>query len=405
MKDATIHAIDSWLGRPICWLLTLIRRVMPEPSYTYPPRNVLCLKLVEQGATVLAYGAVERAIDLVGRENVYFLVFEENRPILDAVGWVPSENILCIRSGRFPTFVQDAIAAIRRCRRLKIDALLDMEHFARASAILAFLSGARIRVGLHRYTMEAPYRGDLLTHRLLYNPYLHTARYYDLLGRAMAFPPEAFPTIPIASDELSMRCPVFSPSEAHLKAWSERMAALAGEPEGGPVVILNPNAADRIPGRKWPLDRYVALAEQLLQWFPSATLIVTGTASERDGAEIIRTTLNSPRVVDLTGTTSLEDLLVLYCIADVLVTNDSGPAHFASMTPIDVVVLFGPETPLLYGPIGDRVHIVYKNLVGTPSVSALNHRVPPTDDNAAMRAIETDEVVDLVKRILTERLS
>ena len=45
----------------------------------------------------------------------------------------------------------------------------------------------------------------------------------------------------------------------------------------------------------------------------------------------------------------MRELLTLYTLADVLVTNDSGPAHFASLTPVHTVVLFGPETPLLFG--------------------------------------------------------
>ena len=42
------------------------------------------------------------------------------------------------------------------------------------------------------------------------------------------------------------------------------------------------------------------------------------------------------------------DLLVLYMRREILVTNDSGPAHFASLTPIHVASLFGPETPALF---------------------------------------------------------
>ena len=39
---------------------------------------------------------------------------------------------------------------------------------------------------------------------------------------------------------------------------------------------------------------------------------------------------------------------MLYTLSELLITNDSGPAHFASMTPITVITLFGPETPLLF---------------------------------------------------------
>ena len=59
--------------------------------------------------------------------------------------------------------------------------------------------------------------------------------------------------------------------------------------------------------------------------------------------------IGAERAVSFAGQTTLRELLTLYTIADVLVTNDSGPAHFASLTPVHTVVLFGPETPRLFG--------------------------------------------------------
>jgi len=58
--------------------------------------------------------------------------------------------------------------------------------------------------------------------------------------------------------------------------------------------------------------------------------------------------IGSDRVIPLAGKTTLRQVLALYTRSEILVTNDSGPAHFASMTPIHVVTLFGPETPALF---------------------------------------------------------
>src|ERR1700749_3374908 len=140
--------------------------------------------MIEQGATVLAYRAIARAVELVGRENVYFWVFEENRLILDLLDMIPRENVLVIRTSSPIRLFADLLGGAWRARRLGIDATVDMEFFSRASAILAFLTGARRRVGLHRFTSEGPYRGDLLTHRVAHNPYLHTAAAYWVLIEA-----------------------------------------------------------------------------------------------------------------------------------------------------------------------------------------------------------------------------
>ena len=69
-------------------------------------------------------------------------------------------------------------------RSHRIDTVIDMEFFSRASAIFAFLTGAASRVGLHRFTGELPYRGDLMTHRVQYLPHLHISLQYLILVEA-----------------------------------------------------------------------------------------------------------------------------------------------------------------------------------------------------------------------------
>jgi len=93
----------------------------------------------------------------------------------------------------------------------------------------------------------------------------------------------------------------------------------------------------------------------------------------------------------------LKELLTLYTMADVLVTNDSGPGHFASMTDIHSIVLFGPETPLLFGAIGGKPHCLSANLSCSPCVNVSNHRFSPCKKNRCMDAITVDNVLSVVK--------
>ena len=127
---------------------------------------------------MLAQDAIRLAVRKVGRDNVFFCVFESNRAILDVLDTVPSQNILSIRDRRLATFAADFLRAAWFVRAHRIDSVVDMEFFSRASAIFAFLSGAANRVGLHRFTGELPYRGDLMTHRVQYLPHLHIALQY-----------------------------------------------------------------------------------------------------------------------------------------------------------------------------------------------------------------------------------
>ena len=87
MNVAQMRRADRWLGAPVCFLLGLWRRSLAAHDRRRWPSRLLFIKLAEQGSTVLARAALDAAAMRVGRKNVYFLLFEENRAILDILDW------------------------------------------------------------------------------------------------------------------------------------------------------------------------------------------------------------------------------------------------------------------------------------------------------------------------------
>jgi len=401
VRTQTIRVLDYWLGVPLCALLTVCRRLLGERPAT--PRRILFLKFIEQGATVLAQDAIRRATLHAGRDNVFFCVFESNRAILDVLDVIPRENIICIRDRRLGVFVIDFLRALATMRRRGVDTVIDMEFFSRASAIFAFLSGARTRAGLHRFTGELPYRGDLMTHRVQYNPHLHISLQYAVLVEAAMHDPVDEPLLKVPAAEIAggqAAPPVFAPTAEEHTRISALIQEAGDASPADPVVLLNPNASDLLPLRKWERGRFRDLGRKILSMYPRARLVVTGAPAERVAAEQLCRDLNSPRVVSAAGRTSLRELLTLYTLANVLVTNDSGPAHFASLTSVHTVVLFGPETPLLFGSVAPATTIIWKQLACSPCVSVFNHRLSPCDNNLCMQLITVDEVFAAVDRAL-----
>ncbi len=406
MKPRTIKAIDYWGGVPLCFALTAwdrVKRVVARRRSPAPPKKVVFLKLTEQGAIVLAYPALRRAVDAVGRSNVWFCVFPEYRHIVDLLNIVPPQNVIEIRHAGLFAFVGDALRFFLRARRAGIDMVVDLEFFSRASALLCYLSGARVRAGYHRYTSELPYRGDLMTHRVQYNPYIHTAHGCLLLVES-ALADLSDPPLPkVARPQGPLPRPHFVPTDSQ----HERVCALlrhaAGRQPGEPLVLVNANASDMIPIRKWAAGRFAELTRELLARYGDATIVLTGSPVEREAAETMVRTLGSDRVVNLAGETDLVDLVTLYSMADVLVTNDSGPGHFAALTDLDCVVLFGPETPQLFAPLGEHVHVVYEALACSPCVNVFNHRFSPCTHNVCMDAITVPRVLAEVEQILGAR--
>jgi ADP-heptose:LPS heptosyltransferase len=403
MNPRSIRAIDVWVGKPICAALTLLRRALwffrSAPKAPRVVKKILLIKMIEQGATVLAYRAIARAVEMVGRENVYFMVFEENRFILDLLDLIPRENVLVIRAKKPVTLFKDLIGAVIRARMLRIDTAIDMEFFSRASAIIGYLTGARVRVGLHRFTSEGPYRGDLLTHRHQYNPFVHVAAaYYVLVDSARADPAQT-PLGKVDIPAIDWAPPPFIPTEVETSRVQATLDRLAKRPVRRPIVLLNSNASDLLPLRRWPAEYFEELGKRILREHPEVTLAVTGGPSEAIPARELAARI-SPLAISTAGETSLRDLIVLYSMADVLVTNDSGPGHFATLTGIASIVLFGPETPALFGPMGKSSEYVRKDLACSPCVNAFNHRFSPCNDPICMKEITVDMVYDRVREKL-----
>jgi ADP-heptose:LPS heptosyltransferase len=393
----TLQWLDRRVGAPLCLLLTLMRRISGGDRADGPVASILFLKLAEQGSTVLAHEAVRRACERVGRQNVHFLVFEENRFIVDLIGLVPPENVHTVGTGSAWAMMTSGVRVLSAIRRRRFDACIDMEFFARFSAAIAYLTGARRRVGFHVYFGEGPYRGDLMTHRVLYNPHLHTSRTFTSLVLALDAAPAAFPTFGVVPPE-SPPLPVFEPGAAE-KAEVARMLSDAGIPPSGRLVVLNANAGDLLPLRKWAQGSYEELARRLIAEFPGLWVGFTGSAEEAPVIEGLARAVGSPRSVCLAGRTTLRQLLVLLGLAEVLVTNDSGPAHFGALTTVDVVALFGPETPLLFSAPGPRNHSLWAGIACSPCVNAFNNRQTACRDNVCMKAISVDQVFDVVSRI------
>src|SRR6266566_2873633 len=239
----TLQRTDRWVGVPLCAILTILRRIFESAGRpgSRQVERILFVKFAEQGSTVLAYPAICRAIEMVGRENVYFVVFEDNRFILDAMEIIPDENVITIAT----------------------------------KDLFGLATGAKSRVGFHTFFGDGPYRGDLMTHRILYNPHLHTSQMFEAMVEALTRDPAGFPTFdftPSVNQPLARFRPSLS-DVAEIDALLQRENPRIGS---APLILLNPNASDLLPLRRWPSLRYVELARRLLERYPDLFIGFTG---------------------------------------------------------------------------------------------------------------------------------
>ncbi len=389
--------LDRVLGPPLCWLLTILHRLKRAEDPPRDVRRILVILLSEMGAVVLARPMFDRLRDTYPLATLYVLCSEQNRGALDLLEVVPGEQVIVVRTRSAGAFAIDGLRALRRMRSLQLDVVLDLELFARASAIFAGLSGASIRVGFHRHTQEGLYRGELMNRPVLYNPYQHIAQQFVTLADAIGST-----TVPPAKQLTragALRLPPLRLRPGEVEAARDGLCRAHPAIANRPVVFLCPGAG-LLPIRAWPVSSFGCIARDFAE--RGFAVAIVGTAADRELAETIRRACRSPLCVDLTGfTASVRELAVLLHLGVLLITNDGGTNHFASLTPVPTIALFGPETPLLYGNLSSRAVNLHKPLSCSPCVTAYNHRRSPCDgDNVCLKSISPDEVLAAANELL-----
>lgn len=401
MKVDTMRKIDYYAGVPLCFALTLWFGLVHlfRPVRRKTPRKVLLIELSEMGSAILVDPAM-RKLQQHGAE-LYFLIFKKNAPSLRLLGTVPEQNVFTIREDGLVPLATDTLRFLFWARRQGIDSVIDLELFSRFTALLTGLSGAANRVGFHAFHNEGLYRGELLTHRVAYNPHVHISKTFIALVNALLSKHEEHPyskTL-VSDDEIRLARADISPEQQDAMRDMVRKDYPDYAPDRHRIVLINPNASELLPQRRWMPERYVTVMQKILADHPDVIILITGAPAEREEAEGLKQQVNNDRCVNFAGRLKLAELPVLYSIATLMLTNDSGPGHFSSITDLPTFVIFGPETPKLYGSLGNSTPI-YARLACSPCVSAANHRKTPCTDNVCLQVIEADTVYETLRPVL-----
>jgi heptosyltransferase-2 len=176
---------------------------------------------------------------------------------------------------------------------------------------------------------------------------------------------------------------------------SERGRAIlwsAGLPNGSPIVALCPGSTNS-RAKRWPAERFARLADLLVQQL-GADVVLIGAPDElevsRRVAELMQTT-----PVMLTGETSLDDAVAVLSLVDVLISNDTGPAHISAALGTPTVVIFGPTDPVTTRPFPEAAVVVRR----PPDCAPCMLRDCPID-HRCMTAITSEMVFEQVLTIM-----
>jgi ADP-heptose:LPS heptosyltransferase len=334
-------------------------------------KKVLFIELSEMGSAIIVDPAMRKMREEGGSE-LFFAIFEDNYKSLAILQTIPDENIFKMRANGLFMLALDVFRFMAWCRKRKIKTVIDLELFSRFTALLCALSGARSRIGYASHHDEGLYRGNIINFPVRYNAHVHVSvNFISLVNTALGKHIDPYATTAVKPEELTLARATINESEVEVVR--QKIQDLYPKWTGERVVLLNVNASDLLPQRRWLPENFADVARHLLGGFNDVLLVGTGAPKERDYVQNVVDMVGDEKFVNSAGVFSFEELVPLYSICELMLTNDSGPAHFAAVTNLKVFVIFGPETPALYLPLGNAEPF-YLGLPCSPCVSAANHR-------------------------------
>jgi len=176
------------------------------------------------------------------------------------------------------------------------------------------------------------------------------------------------------------------------RADAQALLAKSGVSVTDTLVALCPGSVNS-RAKRWPAQRFAQVADQLSEKRGVKILLVGSQQELEISLEVKKRMRHKP--VLLTGQTTLGTAAAVLSQVDLLITNDTGPAHIASALGQPTLVIFGPTNPLTTRPLAESAEIVRK----PPDCAPCMLRDCPID-HRCMTAITTEEVVERALAIL-----
>ena len=268
-------------------------------------------------------------------------------------------------------------ATIRELRRSRYDVVFDLQGLIK-SAVLARLSGASRVVGFSSGYLREPLARPFYT------------EVYDPGGGGMYDPRERSHVVQMNLGLLTAIGLTVPAPEFPIERVDTEVARAMRERTGHRYALVNPGAA--WPNKRWPAERYGAVARAIEERHGLKTIVSWGPGEEGLAQEVVR---ESSGAALLSPRTSIADLLALIRGAALMISGDTGPTHVAAALGTPIVGIYGPTRPSRNGPWAPEDITISRD-----TVCQCHHLRRCTRDRMCLLDVEAAEVLDGVERRL-----
>jgi len=376
MDMQLIKYIDRYIGISFCYLLRLFVFPYSKIRKQEKIKKILLIKFSGFGNLVLALPSIRAIRKKYPDAEIVFLTHNTNKTIVEKD---PSINkIITFDIENMSNTFIGIFKLISKLKKENFDLIFDFEQFSRFSAIISFLSNAGLRVG---FNTKGQGREMLYNIKVLYNNNQHTSKTFADLASIMG----------AKVDFSDSRIFIIKKDKEKVNQFFKKHRIKRNDI----LIGIHPGCGINNPQRKWPKEKFAKLADFLIEDY-KARIFFTGSNSEKKLIGEIQSMMKN-NSLDTSGMLNLRELSEIISRCRIFFSNDTGPLHLASAMKIPVAAFFGPNTPLLYGPLGKNNLIFYKNLPCSPCTTNFNEKTTKCKHFKCIKNITLKEVLDKIK--------
>ncbi|MBF0289908.1 MAG: glycosyltransferase family 9 protein [SAR324 cluster bacterium] len=383
--------VDRYLGSVVCFLIAPLVKGLDyrlnrnRSNKNSPIRHIAVLKILGMGSILQSQTMVQTFRRYHPGVRITLITSMSNRPMTERLPEM-FDDYLFLRDQSGWTLAIDTFRTIWWSWKTPLDLYLDLELYSSFASFLCGISLTPRRFGFYRNVIA--FRSWIHTNLIYFNNQKHISESYIQFALAdqLKVSPEWNNPIQLKSDDLEE-------TESWLRTHQIKE----------PFIVVNVNSSELMLERRWSAVSFANLIKLILDHF-KMTIVLMGSPTERTYVEDVRQQIPvslHQHVLNSSGEVSLGGCLGLIQKCSLMITNDSGPFHFAVCLGTKLIGLFGPCDPQQYGTpfSSEDIRIHYAGVYCSPCIH--NTFDPPCGgDNICMKRISVESVWEDVEKIL-----
>lgn len=381
--DRTFGSIAVLFMKVLARLLGLILR--RDHTIPHNPKVIAVAKIVGLGSIVYT-GILCRSLkEKFPESRLVYITSYGSLELIKRMNYI--DDVLLINDKNITTLIGSSLSLVIRLWCCRPILYFDMEVYSSWAALIATLSLALNRYGFYR--MSSNFKKGMHTHMVFFNTKRHISQVYGQLALSVGSK---------ANRNLAGLLNTFNEDR---ELCSQILSEIGVT--NLPIILVNVNSSDLLIERRWPAEKWIDYLEQIVLQLPNYNFLLTGTPGEVGYVSTLYIKLSQKKtrekVFNVTGKFPLGPFLTLIEKCDLMVTNDSGPLHFAVALNKPTVSLWGPGAPEHYAPVTGTHKIIYEPVYCSPCLYHAD--VPPCEgNNVCMENIQVGTVLEATKEIV-----